>query len=246
MTLIVEEPVSTLRQVLYIWRDQVIGEAVADLCRIPSVVRGRNMAEILVLDAMPASCRRPVTTSPSFWCRSSAGMAAPTFLAEVIDRDYVEGEPSADGHAYLLAAQGCRSCASRKIDYLAGHRLDRRDPRGGWLSSSRAPRPPRLSVERYFKLVAEAPAPVATGTGELDRPLVHQRRSGICASRRPRSIGWQPIGSASGSQEVVFVDDRLRNLDAAKAVGFNTVTFDIRDDAPEHPHRRIRQLNDLT
>ena len=48
-----------------------------------------------------------------------------------------------------------------------------------------------------------------------------------------------------GPQDIVFVDDRLRNLDAAKAVGFSTVLLGIRSEGPGHPHRRIRRLAEL-
>ena len=46
-------------------------------------------------------------------------------------------------------------------------------------------------------------------------------------------------------RDIVFVDDRPRNLDAAKTIGFDTVVLDIRGDGRDHPHRRIRQLANL-
>jgi putative hydrolase of the HAD superfamily len=46
-------------------------------------------------------------------------------------------------------------------------------------------------------------------------------------------------------QDITFVDDRPRNLDAAKALGLHTVLLDIRDELPNHSHRKIRRLADL-
>jgi FMN phosphatase YigB (HAD superfamily) len=46
-------------------------------------------------------------------------------------------------------------------------------------------------------------------------------------------------------QDIVFVDDRPRNLDAARALGLRTVLFDLRGGMPDHPHRSIRRLADL-
>ncbi len=50
---------------------------------------------------------------------------------------------------------------------------------------------------------------------------------------------------ASQPDDIVFVDDRPRNLDAAKALGIRTVLIDVRGDMPEHPHRKIRRLAEL-
>jgi FMN phosphatase YigB (HAD superfamily) len=47
-------------------------------------------------------------------------------------------------------------------------------------------------------------------------------------------------------EEIIFVDDRLRNLDAAKLLGIQTVHLSVENDALTSPdHRRIRQLCEL-
>lgn len=50
---------------------------------------------------------------------------------------------------------------------------------------------------------------------------------------------------AARPQDVVFVNDRPRNLDAAKALGIRTVLLDVHGVTPDQPHRRIRQLAEL-
>lgn len=49
----------------------------------------------------------------------------------------------------------------------------------------------------------------------------------------------------SKPQDVVFVDDRPRNLDVAKTLGIRTVLLDVGGIKPKHPHPPIRRLTDL-
>ena len=47
------------------------------------------------------------------------------------------------------------------------------------------------------------------------------------------------------AQRILFVDDRVRNLDTAHALGFRTVLFDPSGTAPQSDHPRIEQLAQL-
>ena len=49
----------------------------------------------------------------------------------------------------------------------------------------------------------------------------------------------------SKPQDVVFVDDRPRNLDTAKALGLQTALLDLRGKMPDHSHRNLRRLAGL-
>ena len=81
----------------------------------------------------------------------------------------------------------------------------------------------------------------------LENWIDHWFISGDLGLRKPSAEIYRLAADRLGvrPQDVVFVDDRPRNLDAAKAVGFNTVLLDIRGEAPDHPHRCIRHLKDL-
>ncbi len=46
-------------------------------------------------------------------------------------------------------------------------------------------------------------------------------------------------------QQIIFVDDRSKNLDAAKSLGFNTVLFDQAGIDSHSMHRNIKQLSEL-
>jgi putative hydrolase of the HAD superfamily len=45
--------------------------------------------------------------------------------------------------------------------------------------------------------------------------------------------------------DITFVDDRPRNLEAARTLGIRTVLFDTGGTAPDTTHRHIRQLEEL-
>jgi HAD superfamily hydrolase (TIGR01509 family) len=51
------------------------------------------------------------------------------------------------------------------------------------------------------------------------------------------------LGVAPGN--ITFVDDRPRNLEAARKIGIRTVLFDVNDRSTPTPHRHARRLADL-
>ena len=71
--------------------------------------------------------------------------------------------------------------------------------------------------------------------------------AGDLGLRKPSAAIYQVVIErlAARPQDIVFVDDRPRNLDAAAMLGFRTVLLDVRGDMPAHPHRNIRRLADL-
>jgi putative hydrolase of the HAD superfamily len=71
--------------------------------------------------------------------------------------------------------------------------------------------------------------------------------SGDLGVRKPSAQIYRMVAERLAVQpgDIVFVDDRPRNLDAARTAGFRTVLLDVRGDGPAHPHRRIRRLADL-
>jgi HAD superfamily hydrolase (TIGR01509 family) len=159
--------------------------------------------------------------------------------AEAIDRDYVEASLGRMGTDAFWQRMGVDP--SLEDSYLAGHHLiegtldalaelKRRHGRLACLSNDIASW--SLKLRQRFGLESWIDHWFISGDLGLRKPSAEIYR--LAADR----LGVRP-------QEVVFVDDRPRNLDAAKAVGFSTVLLDIRGELPEHPHRRIRQLKDL-
>ena len=160
-------------------------------------------------------------------------------LAEAIDRDYVEASLGRMDTDTFWRRMGVDPAL--EDTYLAGHclidgtlealaELKQRHGRLACLSNDVSSW--SLKLRQRFGLESSIDHWFISGDLGLRKPSAEIYR--LAADR----LGVRP-------QAVVFVDDRLRNLDAAKAVGFNTVLFDIRGEAPEHPHRRIRRLRDL-
>jgi putative hydrolase of the HAD superfamily len=159
--------------------------------------------------------------------------------AEAIDRDYVEASLGRMGTDAFWRRMGV--APSLEDTYLAGHRLI-----DGTLEAL-----PQLR-QRYGR-VACLSNDVASWSLKLRQRfglegwIDHWFISGDVGLRKPSAEIYRLAADRLGvrPQDVVFVDDRPRNLDAAKAVGFDTVLFDIRGLGPEQPHRRIRRLIDL-
>jgi HAD superfamily hydrolase (TIGR01549 family) len=160
-------------------------------------------------------------------------------LAEAIDRDYVEaslGRMDADTFWRRMGVD-----PSLEDSYLAGHRLVE-----GTLEAL-----PELR-QRYGRLaclsndVSSWSLKLRQRFG-LESWIDHWFISGDLGLRKPSAEIYRLAADRLGvaPQEVLFVDDRPRNLEAATAVGFDTVLLDIRGNLPEHPHRRIRHLKDL-
>lgn len=160
-------------------------------------------------------------------------------LAEAIDRDYVEASLGRMDTDIFWQRMGVDPALEN--DYLAGNRLIE-----GTLEALAA-------LKRRHGRLACLPNDVSSWSLKLrqrfgleswiDRWFI----GGDLGLRKPSAEIYRLAAARLGvrPQDVVFVDDRLRNLDAAKAIGFNTVLFDIRGEEPEHPHRRIRRLRDL-
>lgn len=160
-------------------------------------------------------------------------------LAEAIDRDYVEaslGRMDTDAFWRRMGVD-----PSLEDSYLAGHHLIE-----GTLEALAELKQRHGRLACLSNDVSSWSLKLRQRFG-LERWIDHWFISGDLGLRKPSAEIYQLAADRLGvrPQDVVFVDDRLRNLDAAKAVGFNTVLLDVRGFAPEHPHRRIRRLKDL-
>ncbi len=71
--------------------------------------------------------------------------------------------------------------------------------------------------------------------------------SGDIGLRKPAAGIYQHALDRLGAppQDIVFIDDRPANLDAAKALGLGTVLLDIRGVQTDCSHRHIRRLAEL-
>jgi len=196
------------------------------------------MADILILDAMGVLYEAGDDVAellvPFVGRHGRADL-----LAEAIDRDYVEASLGRMDTDTFWERMGVDPALEN--DYLAGHRLiegtlealAELKPRHGRLAClSNDVSSWSLKLRRRF---------------DLESWIDHWFISGDLGLRKPSAEIYRLAADRLGvrPQDVVFVDDRLRNLDAAKAVGFSTVLFDIRGDMPEHPHRKIRRLIEL-
>jgi putative hydrolase of the HAD superfamily len=158
---------------------------------------------------------------------------------EAIDRDYVAaslGKMSPDAFWRRMGVD-----PSLEDSYLAGHRLIE-----GTLDALAGLKQRHGRLACLSNDISSWSLKLRQRFG-LERWIDHWFISGDLGLRKPSAEIYRLAADRLGvrPQEVVFIDDRPRNLDAAKAVGFNTVLFDIRGDRPEHPHRRIRRLKDL-
>ncbi len=126
-------------------------------------------------------------------------------------------------------------------DYLAGHRL---------IEGTREALP---LLYRSFERIACLSNDVSGWSAKLRQRFGLESWidpwfiSGDLRMRKPTPGIYRLVLERLGSkpQDVVFVDDRPKNLDAAKTLGIRTALLDVRGDMPDGPHRRIRQLADL-
>jgi len=196
------------------------------------------MADILVLDAMGVLYEAGDDVAellvPFIGRHGRADL-----LAEAIDRDYVEASLGRMDTDTFWQRMGVDPALEN--DYLAGHRLIE-----GTLEALAELKPRHGRLACLSNDVSSWSLKLRRRFG-LESWIDHWFISGDLGLRKPSAEIYRLAADRLGvrPQDVVFVDDRLRNLDAAKAVGFNTVLFDIRGEAPEHPHRRIRRLRDL-
>jgi HAD superfamily hydrolase (TIGR01509 family) len=126
-------------------------------------------------------------------------------------------------------------------DYLAGHRL---------IEGTREVLP---SLKDRFARIACLSNDITDWSAKLRRRFALETWidpwfiSGDLGLRKPSAAIYQVVTErlAARPQDIVFVDDRPRNLDAAAMLGFRTVLLDVRGGMPAHPHRNIRRLADL-
>jgi len=159
--------------------------------------------------------------------------------AEAIDRDYIEASLGKVEAALFWKRVGVDP--TLEDTYLAGHQLI-----DGTLDAL-------AKLERRFGRLACLSNDVASWSTKLRKRFGLEAWiddwfiSGDIGLRKPSDgIYTHALGCLDAKpQDVVFVDDRPRNLDAAKALGLHTVLLDIPGNMPDHPHRRIRRLADL-
>ena len=195
------------------------------------------MAEILVLDAMGVLYQAGDDVAellvPFVHRHGTASLPA-----EDIDRDYVAASLGQMELAEFWARMGID--AVREDEYLAGHRLidgtltalprlKRRYGRLACLSNDVSRW--SLKLRRQFGLEAWIDTWFISGDLGLRKPSPDIYRHAI------DRLGVAP-------PEIVFVDDRPRNLDAARDVGFQTVLLDA-DGRTASGHRTIRSLTEL-
>lgn len=195
------------------------------------------MPEILVLDAMGVLYQAGDDVAEllvPFVRRHGAA----SLSAEDVDRAYVAASLGQVEPAEFWGRMGVD--AAREDDYLAGHRLI-----DGTLDAL-----PRLKA-RYGRLVCLS--------NDVSRWSLKLRRqfgleawidtwfiSGDLGLRKPSpEIYRHAIDVLTvRPQDIVFVDDRPRNLDAARDVGLQTVLLDAGGTAVSN-HRTIRSLAEL-
>jgi FMN phosphatase YigB (HAD superfamily) len=159
--------------------------------------------------------------------------------AEAIDRDYIEASLGRMDAAAFWKGMGVDPAL--EDDYLARHRL---------IDGTREALP---ALKLHFGRIACLSNDVSAWSAKLRRRFALETWidrwfiSGDLGMRKPSPEIYLLVIERLDvrPQDIVFVDDRPRNLDAAKTLGLRTVLLDIRGDLADHPHRRIRQLADL-
>ena len=199
---------------------------------------GQDMAVILILDAMGVLYEAGDDVAellvPFVGKHGRAALSA-----QEIDREYVEASLGRMGTDAFWRRMGIDS--NLEDTYLAGHRL---------IEGTLDVLPPLK--QRYGRLaclsndIASWSLKLRQRFG-LENWIDHWFISGDLGLRKPAAEIYRLAADRLRvrPQDIVFVDDRPRNLDAAKAVGLSTVLLDIRGELPAHPHRRIRHLADL-
>ena len=196
------------------------------------------MAEVLMLDAMGVLYRAGDDVAellvPFVRNHGQTGLSA-----EAIEREYVAASLGQIDTTTFW--KGMEVDPALEDDYLAGHRL---------IDGTREA---LLRLQQRFSRIACLSNDVADWSAKLRRRFGLETWidpwfiSGDLGMRKPSPEIYRLAIERLDAQpqDVVFVDDRLRNLDAAKALGIRTALLDVRGDMPDHPHPRIRQLADL-
>jgi HAD superfamily hydrolase (TIGR01509 family) len=196
------------------------------------------MAEILIVDAMGVLYRAGDDVAellvPFVRNHGQTGLSA-----EAIEQEYMAASLGQIDTTTLWKDMGVDPAL--EDSYLAGHRL---------IEGTREALP---RLQQRFSRITCLSNDVADWSAKL-RQLFGLETwidpwfiSGDFGMRKPSpEIYRLAIGRLDVEpRDVVFVDDRLRNLDAAKALGIRTALLDVRGDMPDHPHPRIRRLADL-
>lgn len=186
------------------------------------------MAEILILDAMGVLYEAGDDVAellvPFVGKHGRSDLSA-----EAIDRDDVEaslGRMDPDAFWRRMGVD-----PSLEDAYLAGHRLIE-----GTLEALAQLKHRHRHLACLSNDIASWSLKLRQRFG-LESWIDHWFISGDLGLRKPSAEIYRLAADRLGAKprEIVFVDDRPRNLDAAKAVGFITVLLDIRCDAPAHP-----------
>jgi putative hydrolase of the HAD superfamily len=195
-------------------------------------------AEILVLDAMGVLYQAGDDVAELLvpFVRHHGRTELP---AEEIEREYISASLGRTDSAVFWQRVGVNPAL--EDDYLAGHRL---------IEGTREVLP---SLKDRFARIACLSNDITDWSAKLRRRFALETWidpwfiSGDLGLRKPSAAIYQVVTErlAARPQDIVFVDDRPRNLDAAAMLGFRTVLLDVRGDMPAHPHRNIRRLADL-
>lgn len=123
--------------------------------------------------------------------------------------------------------------------YLAGHRLT-----PGILALVDELRGRGIVLGCISNDVAEWSSSLRTAHG-LDRRITHWTISGDVGARKPHERIFRVFLADSGltPETVTFVDDRVKNVDAAAALGFDAILVDLTGASPDP--RCLRTVADL-
>jgi HAD superfamily hydrolase (TIGR01509 family) len=196
------------------------------------------MAEILLLDAMGVLYQAGDDVAELLvpFVRKHGGASLPE---AVIERTYTEASLGQMASSAFWEHMGVHP--DLEDDYLADHRL---------IDGTQAT---LAALRKKFDRLACLSNDVSSWSLKLRRRFELEQWidtwfiSGDMGLRKPspeiylRTI--ERLGAAP--QDITFVDDRPRNLDAAKALGLRTVLLDVQGIATTSSHRRIRSLRDL-
>lgn len=82
---------------------------------------------------------------------------------------------------------------------------------------------------------------------DLDRYFDGFVISGDVGARKPDRVIFDELLKQSGTaaKDAIFVDDRLKNLDAAAELGFRTILFDTTESSNATTHRCAKSFHDL-
>jgi putative hydrolase of the HAD superfamily len=195
-------------------------------------------AEILVLDAMGVLYQAGDDVAELLvpFVRRHGRTELP---AEEIEREYISASLGRTDSAVFWQRVGVNPAL--EDDYLAGHRL---------IEGTSEVLP---SLKDRFGRIACLSNDITNWSAKLRRRFALETWidpwfiSGDLGLRKPSAAIYQVVTErlAARPQDIVFVDDRPRNLDAAAMLGFRTVLLDVRGNMPAHPHRNIRRLADL-